>query len=150
MYRHLNDLPVTGGSPRVEPQATVDELSDLIMPVINHPEIVEVGFSINHLTMDSDPEIYEVRRIWVRTIRDSDRVPRELGLWVPKHPTLGNVLFGHATTDLGHRIDSWWNALRDSRYRDAVLASFGDGDVTVSRDGITMSDEFDPLYEDWR
>jgi hypothetical protein len=150
MYRHLNDLPITGGRPEVEPQATVDELSDLIMPVINHQDIVEVGFSVNHLTMDSDPEIYEVRRIWVRTIRDADRAPCELGLWVPDHPTLGEILFGCATTDLGHRIDAWWNALRDSRYRSAVMASFGSGDVRVSSEGIAMSEDSDPLADDWR
>jgi hypothetical protein len=150
MYRHLNDIPIAGGRPEVEPQATVDELSNLFMPVINHPGIAEVGFSVTHLSMDSDPELYEVRKVWVRTIRDTDRAPHELGLWAQEHPTLGKVLFGDSTTEIGNYLDSWWNALRDSRYRDAVLATFGNGDITVSRTGITMSDEFDPFDKDWR
>lgn len=150
MHRHLRDLPVTGKSPAEETQATVDELSQLTMPVINHPEVSEAGFSVTHLTMDSDPEIYEVRQIWVRTTQDDGRQPHELGLWVPSHPTLGEVLFGSATTELGRYIDAWWNALRDSRYRDAVLAAFGRGDIQISKTGITVLDEFEPYEEDWR
>lgn len=152
MYSHLNDLPVTGERHAGEPQATVDDLSDLIMPVINHPAIKEIGFSITHLTMDSDPEIYEVRRIWVRTIHDESREPSELGLWATDHPTLGKVLFSAAMTDLDRNIDSLWNALRDSRYRDAVLSAFGRDDVTISSEGITVGSEgFDSLDDDdWR
>lgn len=150
MYSHLNNLPITGRLPAREAQATVDELSDLIMPVVNHPEIVEIGFSVTHLVMDSDPELYEVRKIWVRTVHDESRQPHELGLWVPSHPTLGDILFGKADTDLGRSIDALWNALRDSRYRDSVLSVFRNGDVTISRKGITVGHEIDPFAEDWR
>lgn len=151
MYCHLNDLPIIGKVPRDAPQATVDELSELTMSVVNHPDIVEVGFSVTHLTMDSDPEIYEVRRIWVRTTQDDSRAPGELGLWVPPHPTLGEILFGHSTTEIGQRIDSWWNALRDSCYRNAVLEAFGSGDIKISKDGIVVGyDDFEEFMEDWR
>lgn len=150
MRNHLNDLPFIGERPREHTQATVDELSDLIMPVVNHPEIATIGFSVTHLTMDSDPEIYEVRQIWVRTIHDGSREPHELGLWATDHPTLGNILFGKAQTELGRSVDALWNALRDSRYRDAVLRVFGGGDFTVSREGIVELNEFEPYEEDWR
>lgn len=150
MYSHLNNLPFTGRRPTGDTQATVDELSDLIMPVVNHPEIIEIGFSITHLTMDSDPELYEVRKIWVRTVHDESRQPHELGLWVPNHPILEDILFGRAGTDLGRRVDALWNALRDSRYRDAVLRVFGGGDFTVSRAGITVEENWDPFDKDWR
>lgn len=150
VHGHLNDLPFTGERPGEQNRATVDELSDLIMPVVNHPEIMEIGFSVTYLTMDSDPEIYEVRQIWARTIHDGVREPHELGLWATDHPTLGNILFGKAETELGQNIDALWNALRDSRYRDAVLRVFGCGDFTISREGIAELDEFDPYEEDWR
>lgn len=150
LYSHLNNLPLTGRNPAGDAQATVDELSNLIMPVVNHSEIVEIGFSVTYLPMDSDPELYEVRKIWVRTIHDESRQPHELGLWVPSHPTFGDILFGLAETDLGRSVDALWNALRDSRYRDAVLRVFGYGNVTISRDGITVRPDEGPFDEDWR
>lgn len=150
MYRHLNDLPYAGKRPLRPAQATVDELSNLIMPVVNHPDVTEIGFSVTHLTMDSDPELYEVRQIWVRTVHDTLRQPHELGLWVPRHPTLGDILFGRAQTDLGRSVDALWNALRDSRFRDSVLHIFGAGDFTVSREGVQVGDEIEPYEEDWR
>jgi hypothetical protein len=151
MYSHLSQLPIAGDIPMKETQATVDDLSNLVMPVINHPEIKEIGFSVTRLPMDSDPELYEVRRIWVRTTFDESRSPSELGLFASDHPTLGSVLFGAATTALGHSVDALWNALRDSRYRDAVLSSFGHEDVVVSRNGITVVvDTFDDFDDDWR
>jgi len=154
MYEHIEELPVTGEihRNREDEAATVDDLSNLVMPVVNHPEVAEIGFSVTHLTMDSDPEIYEIRRIWVRTIHDMSRDPSELGMWDGEHPTLGRVLFGEATTALGRNINSLWNALRDSRYRKAVLKVLGGGDFRISGEGITIGDgdDFDPIYKDWR
>lgn len=150
MHNHLNDLPCDGERFHGTAQATVDELSDLIMPVVNHPEVVEIGFSVTHLSMDSDPELYEVRQIWVRTTHDGSRQPHELGLWGTSHPTLGKTLFGQAETDLGRSVDTLWNALRDSGYRDSVLKAFGDGTFVVSGEGITVIEGFEPYEEDWR
>lgn len=150
MYHHLTNLPYNGHRPQPETQATVSDLSDLIMPVVNHPEIVEIGFSVTHLPMDSDPELYEVRQIWVRTNYDAERSPHELGLWATSHPTFGKILFGQAVTSLGRDINALWNALRNSQYRDSVLQVFGDGDFVVSRGGITVIDEFEPYEENWR
>lgn len=150
MYSHINDLPLSGGRPTLETQASVDELSDLLMPVVNHPEVMELGFSVTHLTMDSDPELYEVRQIWVRTIHDEARQPHELGLSVLGHPTLGKVLFGRTETDLERNAAALWNALRDSRYRNAVLSTFSTGYFTISREGITELDEIEPWEDDWQ
>ena len=148
----MSDLPVTGERVSETEQATIDDLSNLVMPVVNHPEIKEIGFSVTYLSMDSDPEMYEVRRIWVRTIHDGSRQKSELALWGSDHPTLGHVLFGQSDTDLGRKIDFLWNALRDSRYRNAVLSVFGSGDITVSREGIRVNDTRDwiPSLDDWR
>lgn len=150
-HRHLNDLPVFGKRRHDDDdQATIDELSNLVMPVINHPEIEEIGFSVTYLTMDSDPEIYEVRKIWVQTIHDDSRAPHELGLWATDHPTLGRVLFGDSDTELGRNVDAWWNALRDSRYRNAVLSVFGRGDVRMSSGGIRVMHDEEMFGDDWR
>ncbi len=149
MYSHLRELPIEGKQAVEEEQASIDDLSSLVMPVVNHPEVEEIGFSVSYLRMNSDPELYEVRRIWVRTNQDRGRTPSELSVDGVNHPSFGDLRDDRANP-LITNIRSLKRALQNSRYREAVLDVFGTENIAVSKNGIVVKDdEYDPYSDTW-
>ena len=145
MPTNVFDLPVTGIPPTPPaPQGSVEELARVLQPLLDHPDTAEFGWTQTWIGIESDPELFDVRKIWLRTTSevDKDKTHYELRVFASDHPTLGEALY-NGSTPYKRLVDAFFDGIRYGNFRDVLLARFGvSADVTVSKAGVHLANPY--------
>lgn len=153
MSTRIFDLPLSGQpvSPP-PPQGTEEGLAAVLQPLLDHPDTAEFGWSQTWIGVDSDPEHFDVRKIWLRTTSDADQglSHYELRLFAAEHPTLGHALYSGALTPYKSLVTAFFDGIRYGNFRDVLLQRWGtDADVVVSKGGVVLANDYadEPEFE---